>query len=142
MNWGHLVQGACEQYEFIEQDEPAADYLLSRLPDAKRQTLESADDSGYDWVFAIDSLEHNDNYPELLQRLAEKLTPDGILVLSGPTENSLYKLGRRIAGFSGDYHKTNIYDIEKAASKHLRLIQSLSIFPGVPFFSLTAWTKA
>ena len=105
------------QYEFVEQDQHAANYLLRRLPGAMRRTLESAPDGAYDQVFAIDSLEHNDNFEELLAALAAKLSPHGVLILSGPTENRLYRLGRAVAGFSGHYHKTTIYRIEDARRK-------------------------
>src|SRR5687767_9013499 len=62
---GHLVaRGAA--YDFIEQDQHAVDYLVSRLPRASRVTLEGAPERAYDQVFAIDSLEHNEDFPELL----------------------------------------------------------------------------
>ncbi|MCA9150126.1 MAG: methyltransferase domain-containing protein [Planctomycetales bacterium] len=130
------------EYHFIEQDENAAKYLKSRLPQAHHTTLADAADGSYDWVFAIDSLEHNENVTELLEQLATKLSPQGIFVLSGPTENRLYQLGRRIAGFSGAYHTTNIYDIESKACRLFRRVDGATIFPGLNFFSLTVWTHA
>lgn len=138
---GHLLKPTCENYEFVEQDEAAAAYLFSRLPHASRVSLDQVTDRTYDWIFAIDSLEHNDNFAELVQQISTKLTDNGIFVLSGPTENGLYKLGRKIAGFSGDYHKTNIYDIEKACQEHLDLVRSTKIMPGIPLFSVTVWQK-
>jgi len=138
---GHLLKETCSNYTYIEQDEAAASYLASRLPHATRTSLEDAQEGTYDWIFAIDSLEHNDNFAELVQIISTKLTDNGIFVLSGPTENALYKLGRKIAGFSGDYHKTNIYDIEDKCREHLELIRSSTIVPGMPLFSVTVWQK-
>lgn len=138
---GHLLKPVCNNYEFIEQDEAAAAYLSSRLPHAHRTTLEQAEAGAYDWIFAIDSLEHNENFAELVQIISTKLSDDGVFVLSGPTENRLYKLGRKIAGFSGDYHKTNIYDIEKACDLVYELVQSSKIMPGVPLFRVSVWQK-
>lgn len=138
---GHLIHPRVAAYEFVEQDEGPARYLKSQLPAATRQTLESAPDLGYDWVFAVDALEHNEDYPELIGHLAGKLAPSGILVLSGPTENFLYRLGRRIAGFEGHYHVTTIYDIERAIGRHLRKLASSTILPLFPLFRISAWSR-
>ncbi len=137
---GQLLRDENATYEFIEQDPQAASYLASQLPTATRQTLEQAPDDSYDWVFAIDSLEHNENYAELLEQIAHKLTPVGILILSGPTENQLYRLGRKVAGFTGDYHAANIYDIERAATQFLERRDGLTIFPALKLFSLSVWS--
>lgn len=135
---GHLFLKQV-QYDFIESHEPAADFLQKQLPGAHRQTLEGAPDRAYDHVFAIDSLEHNTNYEELLGRLSTKLAPGGVLILSGPTENWLYRLGRRIAGFEGHYHETNIHAIEAAASRSMERRAAKSILPVATLFRVTAW---
>ena len=135
------VQGSNVGYEFIEQEEPAAALLQQNQPGAVRQTLESAPDGAYDWVFAIDSLEHNDDFAALLHRLGKKLSPKGLLILSGPTENRLYRLGRAIAGFDSHYHKTTIYDIEHAAATFLARKDVATIMPGAPLFRLTVWSR-
>ncbi len=140
---GRLLADQCSKvgYEFIEQEELAAEFLRENLPEAVRRTLETAPDGAYDWVFAIDSLEHNDNFAELLGRLGKKLSPKGLLILSGPTENRLYRLGRAIAGFDSHYHKTTIYEIEKAAANFLVRKDVAAIMPGAPLFRLTVWSR-
>ena len=138
---GQMLFDTSVSYEFIEQDEGAAAFLKSRLPRAVMQTLDAAPDDAYDWIFAIDSLEHNDNYAELLHQLSSKLSPHGVLVLSGPTENRLYRLGRLIAGYDGHYHTTTIYEIEKAAGQRLAKRDASMIFPGAPLFKISAWSK-
>ena len=139
---GHLLPRQQCTYEFIEQDDQAAAYLRSRLPEANRQTLDAAPDGAYDWVFAIDSLEHNDDYEALVRRLAEKLSPRGLLVLSGPTENRLYRLGRAIAGFDSHDHKTTIHEIEEAAAACLTKKDAATIMPGAPLFRLSVWIRS
>ncbi|MBI5571325.1 MAG: class I SAM-dependent methyltransferase [Desulfomonile tiedjei] len=62
-------------------------------------------------ILALDVLEHVEDLQKTLADLALLLAPGGILLVSGPTENRLYRLGRRIAGFSGHYHLRNIHDI-------------------------------
>ena len=138
---GHLLKHRNLKYEFIEQDQHAAEYLCSRLPAAQRCTLENAPQQSYHWVMAIDSLEHNFNFAELLEKLVGKLTRGGVLVLSGPTENWFYRLGRKIAGFTGDYHAVNIFDIERAASRILERCDSSTISWGLPLFRLSVWRK-
>ncbi len=136
----HLLKNA-ESYEFIEQDEAAASVLKSQSPDATHVTLENAEEGAYDMVFAIDALEHNENFAELVGRLSRLVAPNGVFILSGPTENGLYRLGRRIAGFSGDYHFTTIYDIEKAAEQHLTRAGVKTVPFGIPLFRITAWRR-
>lgn len=138
---GHMLVDNSVAYEFIEQDEAAAAFLKSRLPGAVRHSLDTAPEGSYDWIFAIDSLEHNDAYAELVSRLSSKLSPSGLLILSGPTENRLYRLGRSIAGYDGHYHTTTIYEIEKAAAQQLSKIDASTIIPGAPLFRLSAWSK-
>ncbi len=139
---GHLLPNPAVAYHFVEQEERAAAYLLSRLPKATQQTLDTAVDGAYDWIFAIDSLEHNDDYAKLIGRLAAKLSPQGILILSGPTENHLYRLGRAVAGYHTHHHVTTIYEIEKAAARHLTKRDSATIMPGAALFRLSVWARS
>ena len=138
---GHLVHHAGLTYDFIEQDAQAAAFLQSRLPTATRRTLESAPAGLYDIVFAIDSLEHNDDFAGLLQQLAAKLAPGGVLILSGPTENFLYRLGRAVAGFQGHYHHATIYDIEAAARRFFAMLTVRRVLPLLTLFRITAWRR-
>jgi 2-polyprenyl-3-methyl-5-hydroxy-6-metoxy-1,4-benzoquinol methylase len=57
-----------------------------------------------DVVICGEVLEHVDEMPALLGTLREKMKPEGRLLVTAPTENALYRLGRRLAGFRGDYH--------------------------------------
>jgi len=138
---GHLLPKGI-RYDFIEAHESAARFLREQLPESRRTTLEDAPAGAYDQIFAIDSLEHNENYRELLVALVAKLAPGGVLILSGPTENFLYRFGRKIAGFEGHYHETNIHAIEGAASELLKRKSVRRIFPGITFFRVTAWKRA
>lgn len=70
-------------------------------------------DSSLDVITSADVLEHVDDLPWLVQQFRKQLKSDGILIVSGPTENALYRLGRKIAGFSGEYHVRTIEDIDQ-----------------------------
>jgi 2-polyprenyl-3-methyl-5-hydroxy-6-metoxy-1,4-benzoquinol methylase len=138
---GHLVEQIGLEYHFIEQDEKAAAFLQARLPNAQRTSLETAPNDRFEIVFAIDSLEHNDDFDGLLRQLATKLTPNGVLILSGPTENFLYRTGRAIAGFHGHYHHATIFDIERAAATHFNLRRVARVLPLLTLFRVTAWQR-
>ncbi len=137
----HVLPHTARPYAFIEQEEHAAAQLRENVPHAERYTLDDAPREGFAVVFALDALEHNTNYAELLGRLAEKLRPGGLFVMSGPTENALYRLGRAIARFDSHYHETNIHAIERAAQDNLRLVDATTVPFGVPLFRVSAWKR-
>jgi SAM-dependent methyltransferase len=129
------------EYHFIEQEAAPAGYLQKTLPAARRQTLDEAPSGHYGCVFALDSLEHNEDFPQLIERLAAKLAPGGRFVLSGPTENLFYRLGRRIAGFDAHYHVSNIDRIEAAMERTLSVRARQRLPWAVPLFKLSVWSK-
>lgn len=134
-----LLDLPCRSYDYVELDDALADRIGGAVPGARRVGLDDLPASRYAAIFALDSLEHNDNVGELIERLAAALAPDGVLILSGPTENALYRLGRRIAGFSGHYHKTDIAEIERLARARLDLVRRRMVPLGLPLFSVSAW---
>jgi cyclopropane fatty-acyl-phospholipid synthase-like methyltransferase len=73
-----------------------------------------------DHIVAADVLEHVDNLAWWIQIFHGKLKPSGAVLVSGPTENTAYRIGRFLAGFSGkaDYHHTNIDYIRTAFEKN------------------------
>jgi SAM-dependent methyltransferase len=66
-----------------------------------------------DTLIAAEVLEHVDDLPPTLTRFKSWLKPNGRLLVSLPTENALYRLGRRLAGFSGHYHHSNAASIDE-----------------------------
>ena len=68
-------------------------------------------DNSQDMILALDVLEHIENLEETVEEFRRVGTSDSQLLLSGPTENILYRFGRYLAGFSGHYHLTKIYYI-------------------------------
>jgi 2-polyprenyl-3-methyl-5-hydroxy-6-metoxy-1,4-benzoquinol methylase len=126
-------------YWFIEQNELLARTLSQTHEQARRTTLESLPQRAFGAIFALDSLEHNEDIEPLLDRLMVALAPNGAFILSGPTENWLYKLGRRIAGFDGHYHHQNIYDVERKVQARAKRVERRTVPYGVPLFSVTVW---
>lgn len=131
------------QYIYVEEEAVAVKWIEEEYPDTVRIWLENVPGSKYNIIFDMDSLEHNDNYPELIDRLALMLADNGVLVTSGPTENFLYRFGRRLAGFSGHYHQTTLQHINHYVDdkmtllKRMRLPHGLSLF----LFVLSCWKQ-
>jgi len=59
-------------------------------------------------------LEHVEPVEDALELFKTWLKRDGALLVSLPTENRLYRLGRRLAGFKGHYHHDNAESIDRA----------------------------
>lgn len=134
-----ILGSFCTSYHCVEGDGFLANSLARLQPDS---TLVDIDASilQYQTIFALDSLEHNDNYAELIEQLAGRLSSYGVLIISGPTENLIYRLGRKLAHFKGDYYKTTIFDIEQVAAQHFTLRKRLSYPCWAPLFRLSAWS--
>ena len=128
-----------EPYHFIETNEILVEALAKWIPAAQRQELYALEKTRYGAIFVLDVLEHLDNIQEILDRLLLSLDPSGIFVLSGPTENFLYRIGRKISGFGGQYHTANIYHIEKIFSQKLNQLALKNVPWGIPLFRVSTW---
>lgn len=96
----------------------------------------------FDIILALDVLEHVEDLNGTLGRLTRFLGSRGRLVVSGPTENLLYRIGRRFAGFSGHYHIRDIHVIEAALrGLGFRRERLIRLYPGVSFFRISRWTS-
>ena len=81
------------------------------LPAEVMESLDGLADGSLDVILATDVLEHVDDPATLARVFKKKLKPGGRLILCGPTENFVYRIGRFVAGFSGKehYHHTDVY---------------------------------
>ena len=129
-------------YDFIEEVDELSNYINFSAPSAKRVFAHALEVNKYDAIFCLDSLEHNTDYESLIEVLLSSLKPGGVLIISGPTENFLYRFGRFLSGFSGGYHKTNIFSIERYLNTKLEQINRLYVPLRIPLFSISAWRKA
>ncbi len=95
----------------------------------------------FDAIVALDVLEHVEDLAGTLEKFKKLLKPKGEVLISGPTENILYSIGRKIAGkeFSGSYHRRNIADIE-ATTRNIFSSKTpiQTLYPLLPFFKLFA----
>ena len=140
--------GTGEIFHFLDSSQPfhfveAADRLSEALrifvPQAQRERLNNLPKTSFACIFALDSLEHNEDVTSIVERLARSITSDGILIVSGPTENALYRLGRAIARFRDHFHKTTIYDIETVLTARFTRQEVHCVPFGLPLFRVSAW---
>jgi 2-polyprenyl-3-methyl-5-hydroxy-6-metoxy-1,4-benzoquinol methylase len=106
--------------------------------DAKQIPVSQLAPKSFDLVNALDVLEHVDNLPRTLAELLNLLKPGGQLVVSGPTENILYQIGRKLAGpeYSGDYHERGIAEIKRELARLARVRQIATLYWPVPLFEV------
>lgn len=92
----------------------------------------------FDLIVALDVLEHVDNPKKTVHCLSQLLQPGGRLLVSGPTENFAYRIGRKIAGreFSGDYHVHSIYRVRTEMAHFFHTQTVATLFYPVPLFKL------
>jgi 2-polyprenyl-3-methyl-5-hydroxy-6-metoxy-1,4-benzoquinol methylase len=108
--------------------------------DLKTATLRGLPTASYDVITALDVLEHVEDIEGTLNDLLRLLKQGGRLIVSGPTENIFYKLGRHMAGkeYSGDYHKRGIAEIKRELANRGAIDQIAVLYPPVPLFDLFA----
>ena len=109
-----------------------------QVVDANQVTLSQLTPKSFDLINALDVLEHVDDLSRTLSGLLSLLKPDGKLVVSGPTENILYQIGRKLAGpeYSGDYHERGIAEIKRELGRLARVEQIATLYWPVPLFEL------
>lgn len=106
-----------------------------RLLSADRWAEEIADGS-LAFIIAADVLEHVDDLEGTVERFATKLEAGGSLIVSGPTETPIYRLARKIAGFTGEYHVRTIFAIERVIRAAGLTARQLRTLPGPPLPTL------
>lgn len=121
----------------------AAELLVDELALDAVELLDPTDvpdsvaDRSVDAVLAAEVLEHFEDLTDPLTMFRRVLKPDGRLFVSVPTENALYKFGRTLAGFKGDYHHSEAASIDREIrrfgyrhirTRHVPLPGPLSIY--------------
>ncbi|MCX7990599.1 MAG: class I SAM-dependent methyltransferase [Proteobacteria bacterium] len=128
---------ACEK-EFYDLTEMVAKDLNLKIPVFK--DIMDIENLKFDIVFALDVFEHIDNLEPILKKVKELSKNDTKLIISGPTESFIYKIGRFLAGFKGHYHVKNIYDIEKEVTESgFKLLKLKRLYPPITLFRISMW---
>jgi len=111
------------------------------VKDASKSQVSDLPANSFDIIIALDVLEHVKDLPRMLNDLLALLKQSGQLIVSGPTENMFYRIGRKMAGpeYSGTYHERGIVEIktELLPIAHIEPIATL-YWPAPLFEILTA----
>jgi 2-polyprenyl-3-methyl-5-hydroxy-6-metoxy-1,4-benzoquinol methylase len=106
--------------------------------DATQTSLSQLPPVSFDLINALDVLEHVEDLSTTLGELLKLLKPGGRLVVSGPTENTFYHIGRKLAGpeFSGEYHERGTAEIKRELSLLARVRQIATLYWPAPLFEI------
>jgi len=111
-----------------------------RVMDIHQTPISECMANSFDLINALDVLEHVDDLPTTLSILMKLLRPGGQLVISGPTENILYQVGRKLAGpeYSGAYHERGIDEIKGELLNIARIEHIATLYQPIPLFEVFA----
>jgi 2-polyprenyl-3-methyl-5-hydroxy-6-metoxy-1,4-benzoquinol methylase len=125
-------------FERISRQKPFPANLT--VHDAREVTLGGLPQASFDLIIATDVLEHVEDISGTLAAMKSLLKPGGQIVISGPTENILYKIGRALAGpeYSGDYHERGIIEVRELLVQQIQVIQIATLYWPVPLFEIFA----
>jgi SAM-dependent methyltransferase len=112
----------------------------AEVRDVTRSPLESLPAASFGLITALDVLEHVGNLTAVIGGLTRLLAPGGCLIVSGPTENFWYRIGRRLAGpeYSGTYHHRGIGEVRLELHRVLPVATVGRIYPLVTLFEVFA----
>lgn len=130
---GHRVI-ACDIRPDAAQAGTAASGLADTTIVDARDGLGSVPDDSVDAVLALEVLEHVNNVAPLAAEFRRILRPRGALLCSLPTENLWYRMGRRLAGFSGSYHRHDTRAVVDLLSSVLNTRKIAQLYPILPFY--------
>lgn len=113
------------------------------VKDGTKTLITDLSTNSFDLIIALDVLEHVHDLPKTLRELLALLKPNGQLIVSGPTENILYRLGRKVAGpeYSGAYHERGIAEIKTELLKTVQLQHIATLYWPIPLFEIFSAKK-
>jgi 2-polyprenyl-3-methyl-5-hydroxy-6-metoxy-1,4-benzoquinol methylase len=106
--------------------------------------LDDVADDSLDLIVACEVMEHLEDPGAYARLFAQKLKAGGRLIMSGPTESWIYKLGRILAGYNKyhDYHPHNVYQLHEIITQNdfKTLIQTPYPWKMIPLNMINVYT--
>lgn len=127
-----------------DRDAEITEFMIGRLGLRRVQlarSISDCEDQRFDAIVALDVLEHVSNLRGTLESLEGVTAEDGSWVVSGPTENMSYRLGRRIAGTTGQGHIRTIYDVLQEIREPMTHKRQFELPSLLPFFLVALFSK-
>ena len=122
------------------------DRMMSQIPlpqnvevcDLNKRGVQDFEPSSFDLVLALDVLEHVADLGQTLRDLVRVIAPGGMIIVSGPTENLFYRMGRKLAGreFTGGYHVRSVQEIRQELVKFVPVQPVATLYYPVPLFEI------
>lgn len=108
------------------------------VKDASKTNINDLPANSFDLIIALDVLEHVKDLPCTLNDLLSLLKQEGQFIVSGPTENILYRIGRKVAGpeYSGAYHERGIAEIKNELSRIASIEPIATLYWPIPLFEI------
>jgi 2-polyprenyl-3-methyl-5-hydroxy-6-metoxy-1,4-benzoquinol methylase len=141
-----FLSSVCAEVVAADVNLAPLDHMKSLFPLAANVTewnvsgvaLSEAPAHSYELIVALDVLEHVTHLAGTLAQLLRLLKRGGELIVSGPTENALYRFGRRLAGpqYSGDYHERGVAEIRHVLAQQARITPLATLFWPIPLFEI------
>ena len=143
---GVMLPFLCDRFSRVvgyDVDTRPAERVLGRLGRGDDVELvdaaqASADRLGgpFNLILALDVLEHADDPEQVSDQFASALDQDGVIVVCGPTESTAYELGRKLAGFTGEYHLSDIYRTRDVLRERFTLTTLATLYYPFPLFKI------
>lgn len=130
----------CED-QFYQLSKDIADMLKIRLMLHVRN-LDEVSNIKFDYIFALDVMEHIQDIDKVIDRFLGLSHEKTRIIISGPTENLLYKIGRLLIGYyeQGRFHERNVFDIERCfKEKGLKNITTKNLYFPFTLFRVSSW---
>lgn len=123
----YLAEKIIQKYNIKNAEIVRSDILLKPLPSNE-----------FDIVVAADVLEHFQNLEPVINEIGRILKPNGLLLVSAPSENLFYRLGRKIWRIEKPVdHYHNAKEIERALLKESFSIEKKFFIPlNISFFAI------
>lgn len=110
----HTTDLNTNSLEFIKKSNNLSNVIISQSNGGNKLPYQ---DNYFDIIFAADVLEHFHDSSPILEEFHRILKNDGILLVSGPTENALYKLSRRLVYWFWEKKEDHFSDINGIMQK-------------------------
>lgn len=129
----------------VDLDRELTSFMCRRLGLANVGVDDRIDpDRPVDLITALDVLEHVEELDGMYASMLEVTAPAGLWVISGPTENLLYRGLRRVSGPGGEGHVRTVHDVLGAVPPAMVRRRSVRLPFGspVPLFVVALFQRA